>query len=33
MLKAFHKDIDNNHKRFIKRINPITGKPEYRKVK
>ena len=32
MLKAFHKEIDNNHKVFIKRLDLKTGKPEYRKV-
>jgi hypothetical protein len=33
LLKAFNKGFDNNIKVFIKRINPLTGEPEYRKVK
>jgi len=33
LLKAFHKEFDNNKKVFIKKKNPLTGKFEYRKVK
>lgn len=33
MLKAFNKGIDNGNKLYIKKINPLTGKPEYRKVR
>lgn len=32
LLKAFHKEFDNNKKVFIKKKNPLTGKIEYRKV-
>ncbi|OQA66246.1 MAG: hypothetical protein BWY36_00929 [Candidatus Diapherotrites archaeon ADurb.Bin253] len=33
LLKAFHKEFDNNKKVFIKKKNPLTGKFEYRKVR
>jgi len=32
LLKAFHKEFDNKKKIFIKKLNPLTGKFEYRKV-
>lgn len=33
MLKAFNKGFDKGRNVYIKKTNPITGKPEYRKVK